>query len=160
MHLREKGITPPDWTNDEQVRVVKLAEVGYACQEIIYTGVDVETSHGMKHFSLTAHDQTELMAQKSELDKAVAGIPSLIDPAVGVPYHADGELCQYWSVEDFAVIAQTAIGYIFYHRTYCNHLNTWIRRTERAEFEAIQYGAELPKDLAANMAGLLGGDKS
>ena len=49
----------------------------------------------------------------------------------------------------------------FYHRTYCNHLNAWIKRAGLDEIPAIVYGADLPADLAASMAALIekaGGD--
>lgn len=148
MKLERLGVTPPqDWNNVEQVRAAKKAEIGLACSAAIYAGIDV----GGAHYSLTEHDQTELMAQ---FQTVKAG-------AEEVPYHADGELCRMYTAEEFTALAQTATAHVFYHRTYCNHLNAWIKRAGLDEIPAIVYGADLPADLAASMAALIekaGGD--
>ena len=76
-------------------------------------------------------------------------------------YHADGELCRMYTAEEFTALAQAATAHVFYHRTYCNHLNAWIKRAGLDEIPAIVYGADLPADLAASMAALIekaGGD--
>lgn len=144
--------TPPGPSLD-QLRAAKLAEVGAACTKTIYAGVDAETSEGVKHFSLEQHDQTELMGLNPSVDALIAA-GDLTTPAI--PYHADGELCRLWSAADFGLILQAATGHIFYHRTYCNHLNAWIRREEdTAVLAGIAYGDVLPEDLAENMAALL-----
>ena len=113
----------------------------------IYAGIDV----GGAHYSLTEHDQTELMAQ----------FQTVKEGAKEVPYHADGELCRMYTAEEFTALTQAATAHVFYHRTYCNHLNAWIKRAGLDEIPAIVYGADLPADLAASMAALIekaGGD--
>lgn len=140
--LSGSGITPPrDWGDVEQVRTAKLQEIGAACSAAIYAGVDV----GGSHYSLTEHDQTEIMAQ----------LTTLKEGAAAVPYHADGELCRMYPAEEFAALAQAATAHVFWHRTYCNHVNAWIRRAGLEELGSITYGSELPEDLAAHMAGVL-----
>ncbi len=149
LKLQSSGVTPPrDWGDAEQVRAAKLQEIGLACTAAIYAGVDV----GDAHYSLTEHDQTELMAQNAAI---AAG-------ARAVPYHADGQLCRMYPAEEFAALAQAATAHVFYHRTYCNHLNAWIRRAELPELAGIAYGAELPEDLAEHMEAVLeaAGDRS
>ena len=142
LKLQSSGVTPPrDWGDAEQVRAAKLQEIGLACTAAIYAGIEVEDAH----YSLTEHDQTELMAQNAAI---AAG-------AQAVPYHADGQLCRMYPAEEFADLAQAATAHVFYHRTYCNHLNAWIRRAELPELAGIAYGAELPEDLAEHMAGVL-----
>ena len=142
LKLQSSGVTPPrDWGDAEQVRAAKLQEIGLACTAAIYAGIEVEDAH----YSLTEHDQTELMAQNAAI---AAG-------AQAVPYHADGQLCRMYPAEEFAALAQAATARVFYHRTYCNHLNAWVRRTELPELAGIAYGAELPEDLAEHMAGVL-----
>ena len=60
LRLKNAGITPPkDWGDVEQVRAAIKQEIGLACSAAIYAGVDV----GKFHYSLTEHDQTEIMAQ-------------------------------------------------------------------------------------------------
>lgn len=146
--LKRIGVTPPrDWSDVEQVRAAKLQEIGAACSAAIYAGVDVMGSH----YSLYEHDQTEIMAQYTLVKE---GAPA-------VPYHADGELCRMYPAEEFTALAQAATGHVFYHRTYCNHLNAWIRRAGLEELAGITYGGSLPDDLAASMAAILaaaGGD--
>ena len=142
LRLEKAGITPPrDWGDVVQVREVKRQEVGAACSAAIYTGINV----GDSHYSLTEHDQTEIMAQYTMVK----------DGAAAVPYHADGELCRMYPAEEFAALAQAATAHIFYHRTYCNHVNAWIKRAELEELAGIVYGAELPKDLADSMAAII-----
>jgi len=142
LKLERLGITPPDdWTDVEQVRAVKKEEIGAACSAAIYAGIDVNGSH----YSLTEHDQTEIMAQFTTVKEGAAA----------VPYHADGELCRMFTAEEFTVLAQAATAHVFYHRTYCNHVNAWIKRAGLEELAAITYGAELPPDLAASMAEII-----
>ena len=142
LRMKSAGITPPsDWGDVEQVRVAKLQEAGMACTAAIYAGIDL----GGSHYSLTEHDQTEIMAQYTTVKE---GAPA-------VPYHADGELCRMYPAEEFGALAQAATAHVFYHRTYCNHLNAWIRRAELEELSAITYGAALPEDLAESMEAIL-----
>ena len=140
--LLAQGITPPgDWNDIDQVRAVKKQEIGAACTAAIYAGIEI----GGKRYSLENHDQTELMAQLAFVEKGAAA----------VPYHANGELCRAYSAEEFTSLAAAAMAHIFYHRTYCNHMNEWIRTAAEAELEDIVYGAALPPDLAENMAAIL-----
>ena len=142
LRLKQQGITPPkDWNNVEQVRAVVKQQIGAACSAAIYAGVEV----GGARYSLTEHDQTELIAQNAAV---AAG-------AAAVPYHADGELCRMYTAAEFSALAQAATAHVFYHRTYCNHVNAWIARAGLDELAAIEYGAELPADLAASMARIM-----
>ena len=112
LRLRNAGITlPRDWGDVEQVREAKRQEIGVACSAAIYAGINV----GESHYSLTEHDQTEIMAQYTTVKEGAAA----------VPYHADGELCRMYTAEEFTTLAQAATAHIFYHRTYCNHVNAW-----------------------------------
>lgn len=142
LRLKSMGITPPkDWSDVEQVREAVRQEIGAACSAAIYAGVDLNG----RHYSLTEHDQTEIMAQYATVKEG----------ASAVPYHADGELCRMYPAEEFAALAQVATAHVFYHRTYCNHLNAWIKRADLEELAGIAYGVALPEDLAAHMAGVL-----
>ena len=142
LRLKRQGIEPPkDWNNVEQVRAVVKQQIGAACSAAIYAGVDV----GGSHYSLTEHDQTELLAQAQAVKEG----------AQAVPYHADGELCRMYPAAEFSALAQAATAHVFYHRTYCNHVNAWIARAGLDELAAIEYGAELPADLAASMAQII-----
>ena len=126
MKLERLGVTPPqDWNDVEQVRTAKKAEIGLACSAAIYAGIDV----GGAHYSLTEHDQTELMAQ----------FQTVKEGAEEVPYHADGELCRMYTAEEFTALTQAATAHVFYHRTYCNHLNAWIKRAGLDEIPGYKF---------------------
>lgn len=142
LRLKRMGITPPrDWNDVEQLREVKRQEIGLACSAAIYAGIGI----GGSHYSLTERDQMELTAQYTLVKE---GAPA-------VPYHADGELCRLYPADEFTALAQAATAHVFYHRTYCNHVNAWIARADLAELDGIAYGAELPEDLAASMKAIL-----
>ncbi len=143
VRLKERGITPPaSWDNLAELRRVKHDIIAQDCTAAIYAGVDVEG----KHYSLQAHDQTEIMTQLSAVREG----------AQAVPYHADGEVCRMYPAQEFAAVAAAAQAHILYHRTYCNHMFAWIRRATRKQLEGIFYGAELPQDLKDSMAALMG----
>lgn len=121
----------------------KLAEIGAACQQAIYAGIEIRG----EHYALTLNDQTNIsnlavQAQAGEI----------------VLYHADGKLCRPYKPEEILEIMTAAVKHKTFHTTLCNHLNVWIRRTEdAAELEGIHYDSPLPEDLAASMEALLGG---
>ena len=132
----------------EAVQSAKLAELSAACSQAIIAGCDVELSAASGHISLTAEDQINLTAALNAVEQGAAGYP----------YHLDGQLCAVFSAADIRLLAQAAASHKLYHTTYYNHLAAWVRRSETTEeVQAITYGTELPEDLAANMANILGG---
>lgn len=132
----------------EVVQSAKLAELSAACSQAIISGCDVELSAAFGHISLTAEDQINLTAALNAVEQG----------ADGYPYHLDGQLCAIFSAADIRVLAQAAASHKLYHTTYYNHLAAWVRRCdEPTEVKAIAYGADLPEDLAVNMANILGG---
>ncbi len=131
-----------------EVQSAKLAELSTACSQAIISGCDVELSAASGHISLTAEDQINLTAALNAVEQGAAGYP----------YHLDGQLCAVFSAADIRQLAQAAASHKLYHTTYYNHLAAWVRRSKTTEeVQAITYGTELPEDLAANMANILGG---
>ena len=58
-----------------------------------------------------------------------------------------------FSAADINAIAEAAIAHKLYHTTYFNHAKQWATRAKTAdELAGIHYGAQLPEDLATNMA--------
>ena len=135
----------PDPVSLEDKRAAKHAEISAASEAAIYAGMDVETTQGTEHFSLTEKDQINLTTAKNEIDKG----------ASIYLYHTDDTLCRIFTAEEINAIAQAGIAHKIYHTTYCNHLFEWIRRADAAELAGITYGAELPDDLAAHMQEIL-----
>lgn len=125
----------------------KTAEVNAACQETIYSGIDVETEqYGMKHYSLTLHDQQNISAISVMVGGGVQAYP----------YHADGESCMMYTASDLMRIVEAATVAITYHTTYCNLLKVWIKReTDNDVLQSIYYGCELPEDLKKTMESLI-----
>ena len=133
----------------ESVQAEKLAQLSAACSAAITAGCDVELPGGsVGHISLTAEDQINLANARAAVE---AG-------ARAYPYHLDGELCALYPAEDILAMGEQAAAHKLYHTTYYNHLAAWVRRCGTAEeAENITYGAELPEDLAENMAAILAG---
>lgn len=131
----------------EELRSAKLIMINSSCNMAITAGCDVILTDGTtEHYSLSETDQINLSAAVSSVQ---AG-------AVAYPYHADGELCKMYSADDIILIGSAATIHKLYHTTYCNHLHAWIKRVYTAdELETINYGAELPEDLATNMSAIL-----
>ena len=135
----------PDPVSLEDKRAAKHAEISAASEAAIYAGMDVETTQGIEHFSLTEKDQINLTTAKNAVDKGAAAYP----------YHADDARCRIFTADEITAISQASVAHIIYHTTYCNHLFDWIRRADAAELAGITYGAELPGDLAAHMQEIL-----
>lgn len=120
----------------EDARKAKYQEIASACEQTIYAGVDVSTSSGVEHFSLTEKDQLNLFGKKMQL---LAGEEKL-------EYHEDGHPCKYFSAEDMQNIVNKAMFYVSYYTTYCNALNMWIKSvTKPGDLDRIQWGAKVPE---------------
>ena len=136
----------PELMTLEERRTVRLAELSASCNAAITAGCDVALSAGSGHISLTAEDQINLSTATAAVEQG----------AEGYPYHLDGQLCAIFPAGDILAMAEAATAHKLYQTTYYNHLAAWVRRCETAEeLEAVTYGAELPEDLAANMAAVL-----
>lgn len=121
----------------EEVKAMKLQEIGMACERTIYNGVDVELPTGIEHFSLTEKDQLNLFGKQAQM---AAG-------AERFEYHQDGCPCRYYTKEEMQLVVETALGFVTYHTTYCNSLNIWIAFAETVEVvNEIAYGCEIPEE--------------
>lgn len=124
----------------------KINEVNEACDNTIYSGIDVVLSDGSQHFSLTLKDQTDI---DSMFNSVTLG-------ATEYPYHSDGNQCKILSANDIILLYAASKAHVTYHTTYCNELHTWINReTDSEELSKIYYGIDLPEDLKTHMSGML-----
>ena len=119
------------------VKDKKIEYMSYLCHQTIENGILITLSDGLEHrFSLTENDQANLMERQAQL---MAG-------ATQVSYHADGELCTYYSAEDMTTIIQTNIFHKEYQTTYFNSLKHYINSmTDKNEVSAVEYGIEIPE---------------
>lgn len=127
------------YTNQEKladIKATKLKEISDKCEETIYAGVDVKMSDGTYHFSLTEKDQLNIFGLQAKIS---AGQTAL-------EYHADGQPCKYYSVEDIQKLITAAMTLVSYNTTYCNSLNMWIKaETDSSVIENISYGIDIPE---------------
>ena len=140
------GFSKPAATVDlTALKSAKKSELDAAFQSVIDAGVDVETSLGVKHFSLTPEAQDDLKTYRGEITAAQAGQPSMVDLNQGVWYHADGEPHRFWSVEDFFKILQTAFPFISAQKTYRDMLKARVDGLgDAGAVNAVRYGMEMP----------------
>ena len=136
--------TPEEQEREEEyrrslqfVKDKKIEYMSYLCHQTIENGILITLSDGLEHrFSLTENDQANLMERQAQL---MAG-------ATQVSYHADGELCTYYSAEDMMAIIQASIFHKDYQTTYFNSLKHCINSmTDKNEVSAVEYGIEIPE---------------
>lgn len=139
-YAKAEAVPDPSSVEDlslEDARKAKYQEIASACEQTIYAGVDVSTSSGVEHFSLTEKDQLNLFGKKMQL---LAGAEKL-------EYHEDGEPCKYFTAEDMQKIIEKAMFWVSYNTTYCNALNMMIKAaTSAEEVEKMSWGMEIPEE--------------
>lgn len=121
----------------EFIKRAKLNEISAACNAVIVAGFDVILSDGESHhFSLTVQDQLNLIT----LTTFVA------NGETKIPYHADGELCKYYTAEEVLTITNTATVFKTYHVTYHNSLKAYVESLDTIdEIAAVYYGMPVDK---------------
>lgn len=119
----------------EEVKALKINTFSNICNTSITNGVDVAfTEDNVEHFSYTEEDQVNL---KEIFDLAV-------QTNVPMYYHADGESCKLYTVEQIIAIYTTATTNKMHHTTYFNQIRMYINSLETTdEVNAIEYGHEL-----------------
>lgn len=120
----------------EQIRAAKIAEISNRCENTIYEGVDAELTDGsVVHISLTEKDQINLFRKQHQISTG----------ATQLEYHADGELCKYYSAVDMTKMIDAAMKFVQFNTIYCNSMFAWIKGVETTtEIEAIKYGEQIP----------------
>ena len=135
------------------VKEAKIKEMKNACRYTIENGVDVVLSDGKGyHFSLTTQDQLNLTTLSAMVESGETSIP----------YHADGELCKYYSVEDILTIISAAKNHIAYHTTYYNSLKSYVSSLKSINtISAIAYGCSIPEKYQSQvLASLLNSEEN
>ncbi len=148
-------IDPDTEITVDYVKSIKIAEMNNACNATITNGFDIVLSDGEKyHFSLTTQDQVNLITLSSMVASGETQIP----------YHADGELCKFYSAEDINAIITMATQFKTFQVSYFNALKAYIETMEDIEtISGVVYGIEIPvehqsdvlKVLIAQMSGVI-----
>jgi len=78
----------------EYLRQSKIKEMSFICNKTIEKGFDITLGEKIHHFSLTVQDQLNLISLSA---MASSGSQQ-------IPYHADGELCKFYTPEEINAI--------------------------------------------------------
>lgn len=125
------------------VKTSKIAEMSRTCEAIITNGIDIVLSdNNTYHFSLTTQDQLNLIT----LSTMIASGQEM------VPYHADSELCKYYSATDMLSVIQKATEFKSFHVTYFNSLRAYIESMNSVRaIGAVQYGIDIPEEYQSDV---------
>ena len=109
----------------------KCSEINRACNEAIVNGIDVETTRGTEHFTLTDEDQTNI-SHWYNIAKTVG---------CSVPYHADDNDCRPFTAAEMIAVGNAATYWITYNLTYCNQLKKYVQSLKDvSEIFNVSYG--------------------
>ena len=118
----------------EEVKTSKIQSLSSTCKQMIINGVDVEIDGTVEHFSYDEEDQVNI---KELFDLAM-------QTKVPLYYHADGESCKLYTVEQIVNIYATNATNKMHHITYFNQLKLYVNTLETNEdVESVNYGDEL-----------------
>lgn len=135
----------------EEVRAEAIKSLNDTTEQTIYAGVDVKTSYGDEHFSLTANDQANI---GNIFNAVVMGVEEF-------PYHADGKECVIYPKADIVslyVAMQTLITKL---TTHCNLLRQFANSCEdKGTIKAITLATELTGKLAEQEVKVLASAKA
>ena len=129
--IKEEDTLTIDYVKESKIKEMKLS-----CNKMITEGFDIKLSDGKSHhFSLTLQDQLNL----------ITSYQMVLDGIETIPYHADGELCKYYSVTDMDQIVGRANSFKIYHVAYFNSLKSYINSLQDTnEIANITYGDDIP----------------
>ena len=69
-----------------------------------------------------------------------------------IPYHADGELCAFFPINDVNAILEMATQHKTFHITYCNSLRNYVKSLENLQdIGAVYYGMEVPDEFKSDV---------
>ena len=118
----------------EDIKKAKINSFSAICSKSIVDGVNVQINNTTEHFSYTEEDQVNL---KEIFDLA-------IQTNVPMYYHADGEGCKLYTVEQIIAIYTSATTNKMHHTTYFNQMRMYINSLEKTEeVNTVEYGQEL-----------------
>lgn len=135
----------------EEVRAEAIKSLNDTTEQTIYAGVDVKTSYGDEHFSLTANDQANI---GNIFNAVVMGVEEF-------PYHADGKECVIYPKADIVSLYVQMQTLITKLTTHCNLLRQFANSCEDKEIvKAITLATELTGKLAEQEVKVLASAKA
>lgn len=139
----EPLVDPIEEITVEFIMSKKIAEMSSICSKTISAGLDIKLSDNkIHHFSLTTQDQLNLI----NIAVLIASGETFI------PYHADGELCKFYSSKDIAKILSETTNFKTYHTSYFNSLKNYIKSINDIEsISDITYGIQIPDEYMSDV---------
>lgn len=135
----------------EEVRAEAIKSLNDTTEQTIYAGVDVKTSYGDEHFSLTANDQANI---GNIFNAVVMGVEEF-------PYHADGKECVIYPKADIVSLYVQMQTLITKLTTHCNLLRQFANSCEDKEtVKAITLATKLTGKLAEQEVKVLASAKA
>lgn len=135
----------------EEVRAEAIKSLNDTTEQTIYAGVDVKTSYGDEHFSLTANDQANI---GNIFNAVVMGVEEF-------PYHADGKECVIYPKADIVSLYVQMQTLITKLTTHCNLLRQFVNSCKDKEtVKAITLATELTGKLAEQEVKVLASAKA
>lgn len=135
----------------EEVRAEAIKSLNDTTEQTIYAGVDVKTSYGDEHFSLTANDQANI---GNIFNAVVMGVKEF-------PYHADGKECVIYQKADIVSLYVSMQTLITKLTTHGNLLKQYVNSCEDKDaVKAVTLATELTGKLAEQETKVLASAKA
>lgn len=151
VHWDKEEAPAPYEPTIEELRGQVINSLNNSVEQTIYAGVDVKTSYGDEHFSLTANDQANI---GNIFNAVVMGVEEF-------PYHADGKECVIYPKADIVslyVAMQTLITKL---TTHGNLLKQYVNSCEDKDVvKAVTLATELTGKLAEQEVKVLASAKA
>lgn len=147
---KEEALAPYEPTIEE-LRGQVINSLNNSVEQTIYAGVDVKTSYGDEHFSLTANDQANI---GNIFNAVVMGVEEY-------PYHADGKECVIYPKADIVSLYVSMQTLITKLTTHGNLLKQYVNSCEDKDtVKAIILATELTGKLAEQEVKVLASAKT
>ena len=131
----------------EEQKAALIVRMSNECNAIIINGFDmILDDNEIHHFSLKTEDQLKIQALGL---KAKSGETVL-------PYHADGESCRFFSVQEILNLNAQMESIVEYQTTYFNSLRDYINSMDTNEdLQFVEYGMEIPVEYQSEVLKVL-----
>lgn len=139
VHWDKEEAPAPYEPTIEELRGQVINSLNNSVEQTIYAGVDVKTSYGDEHFSLTANDQANI---GNIFNAVVMGVEEF-------PYHADGKECVIYPKADIVSLYVNMQTLITKLTTHGNLLKQYVNSCEDKDaVKAVTLATELTGKLA------------
>lgn len=139
VHWDKEEAPAPYEPTIEELRSQTITSLNNSVEQTIYAGIDVKTSYGDEHFSLTANDQANI---GNIFNAVVMGVEEF-------PYHADGKECVVYPKADIVALYVSMQTLITKLTTHGNLLKQYVNSCEDKDtVKAVTLATELTGALA------------